>query len=138
MLGTIVGLVLLLVAFGLAFALFYGLASGLDAAKNYRQCLDELRNDPQNPELRQRALHLGRRAAVTNPKLFGEAKLMNDINAACARAGQEVIVKGVTVGLDKSELSVESRLEKLNNLNRTGLITDAEYQARRKEILREI
>lgn len=138
MFGTVVSLLVMLVATGLVVAVFYGLSSALDAAKEYRRCLDDLRADPHNPDLRQKALRLGRQAAVVNRKLFDEAKLMNDINAACARAGEEVVVKGKALGREETETSIESRLEKLNDLKSRELVTEAEYRERRQEILREI
>ncbi len=58
---------------------------------------------------------------------------MNDINAACARAG------GRVAGREEGpQPSLEARLAKLDELRSKQLITEQEYQTRRLQILQEI
>ncbi|WP_426117062.1 SHOCT domain-containing protein [Pseudomonas sp. DSP3-2-2] len=103
------------------------------AEQAYRHSLHRLRHDPRNQDLRQQALGLGRQYAnllrgSNGHALFDEVALMTDINAACAGAmGQEQSTHPTD--------SVELRLEKLQSLRQYGLIDEAEYAQRRKEIL---
>ena len=108
------------------------------AEQAYRHSLHRLRHDPRNPDLRQQALGLGRQYASllrgsSGHALFDEVALMNDINAACA---------GVTAQEHSTPTthadSIELRLEKLKSLRQYGLIDEAEYAQRRKEILASI
>lgn len=120
---------------GLLLATFY-IKTVMDPAKKaYDDALARLRQDPHNPRLREEALMMGRRYSAYN-KHFNEVRLMNDINAATARAGSEVSIKSD----DRADLkpSIEERLEKLDDLRAKGLISDAEHQARREQILGEI
>lgn len=108
------------------------------AREAYRQSLAELKGDPRNPDLKERTLALGRiysnltrkRRGVT---LFDEVALMNDINAACARAESAVNTHGA-----HNPDSHEDRLNRLTRLRRSGAVTEEEYQTRRAEILREL
>jgi hypothetical protein len=106
------------------------------AEQAYRHSLHRLRHDPGNPDLRQQALGLGRQYASllrgsSGHALFDEVALMNDINAACAGGmPQEQCIHPTG--------SVELRLEKLQSLRQYGLIDEAEYAQRRKEILKSI
>jgi hypothetical protein len=57
----------------------------------YDGSLNDLKRDPNNPDLRQRTLLLGRQYAELlrngdSRTVYDEVALMNDINAACARA----------------------------------------------------
>jgi cytochrome c-type biogenesis protein CcmH/NrfG len=105
----------------------------------YSKALDELRQDPNNSNKREEALTLGRRYAdlVREDKrtTFDEVALMNDLNAIQPTASIE------TVEVNKSAdspVSTEQRLNKLEHLRSEGLITDAEYQQHRSEIIDEI
>ncbi len=115
------------------------------ARQAYVDSLEELKRDPQNPDLREQTLALGRqysaRADVclqSGPPIsgvtgFDEVALMNDINAACARAG------GRVAGREEGpQPSLEARLAKLDELRSKQLITEQEYQTRRLQILQEI
>jgi hypothetical protein len=112
------------------------------AEQRYLASLEQLKRDPHNPDLREQTLQYGRRYAqlVRNTmKAFDEVALMNDINAACARAGSKVKVE--QDGDDRrgrEERSIDRRLEELERLRRKAAITDDEYRSRRKAILDEI
>src|SRR5687767_1345627 len=123
--------------FGLAFVVFlliglfvvlFSFAKRSEAKESYRQArqayldsLEKLKRDPQNPDSREKTLELGRQCAakatlclqngIGGVESFDEVALMNDINAACARAGGKV-----TPGEDKVKPSVEERLVKLDEL----------------------
>lgn len=102
------------------------------ARRAYEDALRALVGDPANPQLRTRALTLGRtysnhtrnQHGVT---LFDEVALMNDINAASAAAS-----------VARPSASIEDRLTRLHELKARGLISETEYDERRREILREV
>jgi hypothetical protein len=111
-----------------------------EAAKNkYQNALDSLKNDPVNPDIKQKTLQSGRDFAeitrqfqgTNGVTLFDEVALMNDINAACA---------GATVSTSKVAVAdtVEARLAKLFELKVKSLITEEEHKIRRQKILDEI
>jgi hypothetical protein len=104
----------------------------LEAAKiAYRLSLSYLRDDPNNAELRQETLEFGREysSLTRNQKrvtIFDEVALKNDIDAACA---------GAVKVAHPDQSSVKSRLENLDELLKSNMITKAEYEERRKGIL---
>ena len=104
------------------------LAAALQA---YQACLEQLKGEPNNPELRQRALQLGRvYSNLTRQKkgvtIYDEVALKNDIDAACAGA------------VSVQSRSVEERLAKLQQLLAAGHVTDDEYRRRRQAILDDV
>lgn len=62
-----------------------------------------------------------------------EVALMNDINAACARATSQPAPVETA-----ARATVEERLAKLDDLRGKGLITEQEHQTRRKQILDDV
>jgi hypothetical protein len=116
--------------------------SYFQAKKAYYARLEELKNYPHSPNLREQAVRLGRKfaraAAFLHSRgwpviLLNEAAIANDVNAACARAGSEVTIKS-----DDRRISVEHRLGKLEDLKARGIITEQEYKSRRQQILDEL
>ena len=110
------------------------------ARRAYRAALDDLKNDPANPHLREETLRLGRHYAYLMRKqrgrtLFDEVALMNDINAACAAV---TVQRQVVAHPARPSVSIEDRLTRLHELKTSGLISQAEYDERRREILREV
>ena len=108
----------------------------------YLESLEKLKGDPHNPDLREATLLLGRTyaAAARNMKdmggavtIFDEVALMNDINAACARAGTKI-----TLEEGQRKPSVEERLAKLEGLRSKQIISEQEYQSRRQQIVDEL
>lgn len=116
------------------------LAVSADRAKKaaraaYLSSLAELKSQPNNADLKQKTLALGRRySALTRDKkghtLFDEVALMNDINAACAAAG--------SAPSTHLQPTIESRLRTLSELKAKGLVDGTEYERRRLEILNSI
>ena len=106
-----------------------------DALAAYQSSLARLKETPNDADLKQRTLALGRTYAnlTRNRKgvtIFDEVALANDIDAACAGAGrQNVPPRGP---------SVEERLKKLDELKTKRLVTGDEYQAQRRRILAEM
>ncbi|MBI2441562.1 MAG: SHOCT domain-containing protein [Lentisphaerae bacterium] len=106
------------------------------AKKAYKDSLRKLKQDPNNPDLRERTLQLGRHYSqmMRDSKghtLFDEVALMNDINAACARAtvGQNAVGKvEVTNPLAVSGKSAAQEIEKLGQLFLAGVITAEEFE----------
>ena len=111
----------------------------LEAAKtSYMNSLEELKQHPANPELRQATLAKGRHYSnlTRNKKgvtMFDEVALMNDINAACAGAAtfKSSFAEAVSD-------SIEERLKKLAKLKESNLITEQEYNDKRVAILAEV
>lgn len=105
------------------------------ARKAYEESLDALKNNPTNAELKQQTLALGRVYSNLTRNSQGvttvdEVSLMNDINAACAAA--------TSINITTQQEALEDRLNKLSTLLEKGLITQSEYDSRRKEILDSI
>jgi hypothetical protein len=110
-----------------------------NANDNYRGALNLLKQRPTDPELRQRALALGREYSnlTRNKKgvtIYDEVALSNDINAACAAAVQV----RPTAHLAAPVQSVERRLMKLKALLESNVITEEEYRERRGRILDDV
>ena len=121
------GIVLLVIVVGIFAAIKQkALAAALQA---YQVSLERLEADPNNPQLRQQALRLGRdylnltrnKQGVT---VYDEVALKNDIDAVCAGA------------VSVQNRSVEERFVKLQQLLSAGHITEGEYQRRKQSILR--
>ena len=104
----------------------------------YVEALEKLKANPTNSDLRQSTLALGRSYAnmMRDNKghtTFDEVALMNDINAACANA-----LAPLSPVRSAPPSSVEERLLKLQSLRESGLISEEDYQARKREILEQI
>lgn len=111
------------------------------ARARYEASLAALKRDPNNADLKQATLALGRAySQLTRDKkgvtLFDEVALMNDINAACAGAGLHPQQR--VVAASQVQESVEQRLQKLSDLSAKGLISQTEHDQRRSAILNSI
>jgi hypothetical protein len=104
--------------------------------KDYQDSLQQLKQHPNDPDLREQTLALGRKYAdrVRNHNgrsIFDEVALMNDINAACARAtvGQHSVARvEVTNRLPMRGASVAQEIENLGRLFLKGVITAEEFE----------
>jgi hypothetical protein len=106
------------------------------AHRAYQELLSRLRQSPTDPQLKQKTLEAGRSYASWSRRgrsatVFDEVALANDIQAACAAAS--TLSTPATVAL-----TVEQRLERLESLRQRALISDQEYDAKRKDILAEL
>lgn len=107
--------------------------------QRYKAALDELKTDPSNSDLRQKALYWGRMHAKlvrdkNGNEVLDEVTLMNNINAICASAKPaERNRKGPANGT-----STEKRLSDLESLHKKGLISDDEFSQQRKGIIGQI
>ena len=111
------------------------------ARARYQASLAALKRDPNNADLKQATLALGRAySQLTRDKkgvtLFDEVALMNDINAACAGAGLHPQHRAAAA--PQVQESVEQRLQNLSDLSAKGLISPAEHDQRRSAILNSI
>lgn len=135
-------LVIMAVAFGAGLLLMFteneAKAKALRSAEaTYRSSLASLKASPTNADLKEETLRRGRiysnltrnRKGVT---LYDEVALLNDINAACARAG---VPEMPAVSSTKT---IEDRLAQLKQLREKALITDQEYESRRAELIKEV
>ena len=106
------------------------------ARKAYEDALQRLKEEPNDPNLRVRALGLGRVYSnlMRNSKgvtTFDEVALMNDINAVCARAtvGQNTVGRvEVTNPMALRGTSVAQEIEQLGKLFLAGVITAEEFE----------
>ena len=130
--------IFLIVGAGIVVVAYQHNVSREAAKKAYHKSLSRLRNNPNNASQRQETLELGRvysnltrnNQGIT---VFDEVALKNDIDAACAGA--------VTTARSAQQLdgkSVPERLASLDELRKSSMITDAEYNERRKRILDSI
>lgn len=108
------------------------------AFESYRRSLELLKQHPSNPDLRQRALEWGRHYSnLTRDKrgvtVYDEVALANDINAACAGAGNPARDSTGT-----ATRSIEQRLDQLKALFDQGAIDEHEYRERRGKLLDEV
>jgi hypothetical protein len=104
--------------------------------KAYLKALQDLRKHPNDPDLRDKVLMLGRRCfgQIIYPDSharFDEVALMNDINAACARAtiGEDKVLKvEITNPQALSSKSIAQQIEELKELHARGVITSEEFE----------
>lgn len=133
--------IVLFVALILIMVVNHGQGQIAAAKKAYDESLTELRHDPTNANLRQKALELGRSYSNLTRKnkgvaLFDEVALMNDLNAV---AGGTMAMAGSPLNqAGNSRRSVEERLSELTALRERDLINDVEYRERRSSILSEV
>ena len=109
----------------------------------YTNALTALRADPTNPVLHEQALDLGRMysAATREGKavtLFDETALANDIRAATANATQTTMPVSAQSSTAAPATSLDDRINALLKMKASGLITDAEFDQKRKELLDSI
>jgi len=110
---------------------------------DYTNALTALRSDPTNPALHEQALDLGRiysAATRTNKAvtLFDETALANDIRAVTANATQTTKPVSALNSSAALATSFDDRINTLLKLKASGLITDAEFDQKRKEMLDSI
>ncbi len=106
------------------------------AKKAYYESLEKLKERPNDPDLRDQALQLGRTYAALsrNPKcvtIYDEMSIANDIQAACARAttGETSVAKvEVTNPAALSGNGIAQEIEKLGQLFLKGVITSEEFE----------
>ncbi|MFN5928659.1 MAG: SHOCT domain-containing protein [Roseiflexaceae bacterium] len=108
----------------------------------YQTALSQLRADPTNPTLHEQALLRGRVYAASTREnksvtLFDETALANDIRAVTANATQTapVVSQSATTA---TTASLESRINALKKMKESGLLSDEEFEQKRKDILDSI
>jgi len=109
-----------------------------DAFTSYRQSLELLKQHPNNPELRQKALEWGRYySSLTRDNkrvtVYDEVALSNDISAASAGGTQTANDPTAT-----AVRPIEQRLDQLKALLDKEVISQQEYSERRAKLLNEI
>jgi|GEM_PF-727411 len=110
--------------------------------KAYQDALSALRQDPTNASLHEQALQLGRIYSAATREgnivtLFDETALANDIRAVTANATQTTVPVAASAATVPSQ-SIDDRINALLKLKASGLITDAEFDQKRKELLDSI
>ena len=98
------------------------------AKENYEKSLAKLKENPTDADLKQATLELGR--IYSNLTRDSKGVTTVDINAACAAAS--------SINPLSTSQSIEDRLNNLSNLLEKGVISQLEYDSRRKEILDNI
>jgi hypothetical protein len=109
----------------------------------YTKALIALRAKPTIPSLHEQAFHRGRiYAAATRENkavtLFDETALANDIRAVTANATQTTVPVAALNSATAPATSFDDRINTLLKLKASGLITDAEFDHKRKEMLDSI
>lgn len=104
-----------------------------EAEKDYQTSLKQLKKQPNDVDMRQATLQLGRRYASLareggKATLFDEVALMNDINAITGSVEKQALNQG-------ESKTVSERLKAIEELKDNGLITQQEYLERRTAIL---
>jgi len=127
-----------------------GQQNTLKFKQTYADSLDRLRSDPTNPKYHEQALQAGRQyAAITrNTKsvtLFDETALANDIRAVTANASriatvrqQQPPTKPTKNQSQPDNQSIAERIAALKTLKEADMISDEEYESKRKAILDSI
>lgn len=113
-----------------------------EAESAYREALEHLKMYPQDADIKENALRLGRyysgltrgMSGKNNVTLYDEVAIMNDINAACAAAS----APQYSASYRQPASSVEERLSNLADLRSRGVINESEYEMRRQRILNEL
>jgi hypothetical protein len=114
----------------------------LDAANAYKCSLEILKSKPADPNLKEHTLRRGREYASITRKykgtigvtIYDEVAIGNDISAPCAAAA----IKPESKHAESSIQSVGDSLEKLMWLYDQKLISEQEYNEKRKELLQKI
>jgi hypothetical protein len=113
----------------------------------YENSLTNLRNRPTDPDLHEKTLRAGRayanatrnKAGVT---LFDETALANDIRAVTANASQNVSYKPThtpaPVQVKSKTESINERIAALQKFREADMLSDEEFEQKRKEILDSI
>jgi hypothetical protein len=128
------GIVIVLLAVGLA--LWQQNQIRKEAEAKYKKALAMLRNEPDNAELRNAALMLGRDWVnkLGRSSTYSEVSIMNDLNAiqsSKANTARAIIP-------EPAKTDIKTRLAQLESLYSEGVITEAEYNKRREAILSEL
>lgn len=114
------------------------------ARVDYQQALGYLRQNPTDPRAREDTLAKGRiysnltrnSQGVT---IYDEMAIKNDLDAACAAHAAPISQPlPPAVAPPSPNSSAAARLEKLNELKASGLITDDEFATKRAAILAEL
>ena len=141
----LIGLAVLaiLVFSGMAISSHVKLRAVSDARYLYDVALNNLRQDPSNPWLRQIALDQGRNYSSvcrdnSGVTVYDEAALKNDLDAATAGAQMSSFTPSFVPMTMSPSLSVEARLNHLTDLKAKGYITEDEFFAKRSQIINEI
>lgn len=99
----------------------------------YGASLRALTKDSGNTHLRQQTLSLGRKYAALakgdKRTLFDEVALMNDLNAITPETKEPHTPK------KQATSDAGDRLKELSKLKNEGLITEQEYEEKRKQVL---
>jgi hypothetical protein len=111
--------------------------------KAYQDALSALRQDPTNASLHEQALQLGRIYSAATREgnivtLFDETALANDIRAVTAHATQTTVPVVAPSSATTPATSIDERINALIKMKASGLITDAEFDQKRKELLDSI
>lgn len=110
----------------------------------YKRALAALSDDPTNHKLHEHALRLGREysAATRDGKgvtLFDEAALANDIRAVTANATKTTPAPNVSTTTPQPyQTTLEDRIAALKKMKESGLLSDEEFEQKRKSILDSI
>lgn len=110
----------------------------------YANSLQALKSNPTSPDAHQRTLSLGREYASVAREggrvtIFDETALANDIRATTANASQsQKVFESPLPNLSTPATSLKERISALTLMKESGLLSDEEYDRKRREILDQI
>jgi hypothetical protein len=109
-------------------------ANTKNAKKAYEDALEQLKQSPTDPNLRQKTLQLGRKYSnlTRNSKgvtIFDEMALKNDIDAACARAAEVAAIHA------SKPVSAAAEIRKLTELLEESILTPEEWQSAKAQLV---
>ena len=107
--------------------------------ERYQHALNALKRNPTNPDLHTHALQMGREYAESTRAegvvtLFDETALANDIRAVTANAAQVSTIDN-TQARPAQAASLDERIAALLKLKAAGLLSDAEFEQKRQELI---
>ena len=108
--------------------------------KNYESAKNKLRQQPSNNQLREKALQDGREyyKSLRNGVLsiYDEQAITNDL-AAVAPVSQtnNIVQPNINKADDNSQSDIVAKLEKLKELKDKGIISESEFESKKKELI---
>lgn len=140
--GFLIGLILSVLSFVYLFYL-YQIRKSLflsNIKENYEFAKKKLRQQPKNNQLREKALQAGREyyKSLRNGVLsiYDEQAITNDLSSiASVSQTDNTVQPSINKADDNSQSDIVSKLEKLKQLKDKGIITESEFESKKKDLL---
>ena len=112
-------------------------------SRNYELAKDKLRQQPSDNKLREKALQSGREyyKSLRNGQLsiYDEQAINNDL-AAVAPVSQanNTLQSNIDKADENNQSDIVAKLEKLKQLKDKGMITESEFEAKKKDLINKM